>query len=142
MRIDPDVLVVVAAGGASKAGPGLASVSGLPGDDARGVNDVCILRIHLGHGQVPSANTLGRSRVRGRLLPAFTAIVGAVNATAMGGDQARVKAARLAGCNGHVDLHDVRRQPLSELPPSVAAVCGLEKASCHAAVLVVILPRS
>src|SRR6185503_572386 len=46
--IDPDVLVVVPAGSAAEAGPGLAAVGGFPCDGAGHIDDVRIFRVDAG----------------------------------------------------------------------------------------------
>ena len=83
--VDPDVLVVVAAGRAAEAGPGLAAVGGLPGDDAGDVEGVGIFGIDDGDGQIAAADALfGASVVDGRVDPGGAAVVGAIEADVAG----------------------------------------------------------
>src|SRR5579872_22866 len=77
---DPDVLVVIAAGRAANAGPGLAPVGGAHGHNAGAINHVGTLGINLGNGQVAAANAHGGARVLGDFVPGLAGIVGAVKA--------------------------------------------------------------
>src|SRR5208337_234151 len=54
--IDPDVLVIVAAGSAAKCTPGHAAVGGLPRDRARDVNHSRVLRVNHRNRQITAAN--------------------------------------------------------------------------------------
>src|ERR1700722_112696 len=78
--IYPDVLIIVAAGRATKADPGFRAVGGTHGDDAGAVNDVRIFRVHFGDGQVAAADAAGRTAVGGCNVPGFPSVVGAVEA--------------------------------------------------------------
>ena len=67
VRIDPDVLIIVAAGRAAKRCPRLAAVGRFPADDARGINNVRVFRIESHHRQIAAADR--RSRPRDRSWP-------------------------------------------------------------------------
>ena len=54
--IDPEVLIIVAAGRAAKAGPGFAAVGGPHGDGAGAVDDVGILRIDSRNWEIAAAD--------------------------------------------------------------------------------------
>src|SRR5581483_600132 len=56
VRIDPDVLVVVAAGSAANSCPALASVIGTESHNAGAVNNVRVLRINSRNWQISSTN--------------------------------------------------------------------------------------
>ena len=96
--IDEDVLVVVAAGRAAQTEPGLASVGGLPGDDAGDVDGVGIFGIGLRHGKITAANArLGPRVVVRRMDPGRAAIFGAIEADAAFGSRCDVDAVRVGG---------------------------------------------
>ena len=73
--IDPDVLIVVAAGRAANARPGLPSVNRLPANNACRIKDVCVLRVKPKNRKVAAADACGGARVCRRLPPALTAVV-------------------------------------------------------------------
>src|SRR6185437_9758954 len=112
--VDPDVLVVVPAGGATEACPALAAVCGFPNYSAGGINDIGVLRIDLDHGQVAAANSYCRPGIVGRDVPSLAGIVRAidlyravfcrsnrsVDAIWVGGSDGQV---RLRDSSGHID---------------------------------------
>src|SRR5262249_57735077 len=78
--IDPQAVVVVAAGRAAEGLPRLPAVGGLPADDAGGEDDVGVLGVDLHLGEVGGA--LGDPLVVGDLGPALAGVVGAVEPAA------------------------------------------------------------
>ncbi len=80
-RVDPDAVVVVAAGRAAEGGEGLPAVHRLPGDDARRVHDVRIGRIHLHLGEIVGA--LRHARVLADARPALAGVVGSIEKAAV-----------------------------------------------------------
>src|SRR6202167_2631842 len=54
--IDPEILIVVAAGRAAKSEPGFAAVGGLHGHCARAIHYVCILCINSGNWEIAAAD--------------------------------------------------------------------------------------
>ena len=104
--IDPDVLVIVAAGGAAEAGPRLAGVGGFPGDGAGDVDDVGIFGIDGGDGKIAAADASGGTRSVVACTQVFAGVIGAVGAvSAVGGDGGK-EAAGVAGGDGEVGLDD------------------------------------
>ena len=122
VRIDPDVLIIVAAGRAAPAVPGLAAVGRFPADHARGINDVWILRIDPHHRQIAAADARARALVGRGQRPVFAPVVGAIKLPGVerrdGGDE-RVRRARR---DREIGLHDVVRQTFRQLLPGLAAV--------------------
>ena len=82
LRIDPDVLVVVAARRAAKPHPRLPAIARAHGHDARAVHHVGILRVDSRHRQVAAADLQRRPRILGDLRPVLARIIGAVHAQA------------------------------------------------------------
>ena len=74
--VDPQVLVVIAAGSAAQRPPAPAAVRRLHGDDAGAVDHVGIGRVHAHHRQVAAADTQRRPRIGRDARPALAAIVG------------------------------------------------------------------
>ena len=149
IRIDPEILVVVTAGRAANAHPGLAAIRRSHGDDARAVHHVRILGIHPWNWKIAAADAHRRTRISRSYVPVFSGIIRAVNAetgagtvlSMFGRGHRRIEAAGLAGCNGHIDLREVLGQAFGQWMPGIAAVRGLEKSSAGSLKLVVILPR-
>src|SRR5438093_6931640 len=83
--VDPEVLVVVAAGRTANAAPSLAAVGRAPGHDAGAIDHVGILRVHFRHRKIAAANAQRGARVVGRIPPGFARVVGAVNPEAAAG---------------------------------------------------------
>src|SRR6185437_11016419 len=98
--IDPDVLVVVAAGSAAEAGPGLAAVSGFPGDGAGHVNDVRIFGIDAGLREIAAADAACGTSVTGGDSPVRAAIVRAIKLDAIFGGHGSKEPLRIAGGDG------------------------------------------
>ena len=143
VRIDPQILIVVAAGRAAKAGPGFAAVRGAHRHNGGAVNHVGILRIHARDGQIAATDAERGPRVRGDASPVFAGIIRAVNPNAWSvGGHRSVEAARLARRNGYVHLNDALWQAVSEGAPSLTAVGGFENSASRAAVLIAVFPRA
>ena len=149
VRVDPDVLVVVAARRAAQAGPGLAAVLRAHGDDGGAVDDVRVLRVDGHHRQIAAADPHQRPWVVGDALPGGAGVVRAVEplplarlvAAAGRRRQQRVDAVGPARRDRQVGLHDLVGEAAGELAPVVAAVGRLEDAAVAAAIVVVVLPR-
>ena len=77
--IDPEILVVVAAGSAAESGPGLAAVGGLHGYSACAINHVCVFGIDSRNGKISATDAAGGARVVCDFGPAFSGVVGAVD---------------------------------------------------------------
>src|SRR6516225_8408821 len=75
--VDPQVLIVVAAGCTAQRLPALASVRRLHGDDAGAVHHIGIGRVHAQDRQVAAADAQRGAGVGGDARPALAAIVGA-----------------------------------------------------------------
>ena len=148
VRVDPQVLVVVAARSASQRQPGAAAVAGLHGDDAGAVDDIRIAGIDAHHGQIAAADAQRRAGVRGDALPALAGVVGAKHAqsrrrgvvTRLIGPHRGIQAPRRARRDRNVDLRQVRRQARAEARPGRPAVGRLEQAARGALELVLVLP--
>ncbi len=75
IRIDPKILIIVTTGRATQAGPGLSAIRGLHGHNACGVDDVRILRVYLGNGQIASTYAQCRPSIGGDALPVLPSIL-------------------------------------------------------------------
>src|SRR5207253_2718331 len=80
VRVDPRTLVVVAAWGATQRVPSLSAVDRLPCNDGRHDDDVGVLRVDGGYGEVAPADTPRRTRVGRDLRPILTRVVRAIDA--------------------------------------------------------------
>src|SRR6185437_6154790 len=78
VRIDPGLLVIVAARRAAESGPRLAAIDGFPQHRRVAVNDVGIFRIDRELRQIAAADPRGRTWVLRHPVPARTGIVGTV----------------------------------------------------------------
>src|SRR5580658_4724544 len=78
IRVDPDAVIIIPAGGAFERVPRHPAIGRFPNDHIRGINDILILRIGLDFGKIisPAPEAL----VTVELLPAFAGIVTSVNA--------------------------------------------------------------
>ncbi len=136
--IDPDLLIVVAAGRAAHGRPREAAVLGAPEHGRAAVDDVLVLRIDGDGRQIAAADAPERTRV---LLEATTAAAAASAAPATGGDR-RIEHGRpvLAAVGGLVEgdrSGDVgRARTTTARPARVGAVTGDRRvdrpASCSA----------
>src|SRR5258705_12704751 len=79
VRINPNVLIIVAARCAAKRRPGLASVGRLPGDNACRIDNVRVLSVDAEHCEIATTNASGRPRISSDLHPMIAAIVGAID---------------------------------------------------------------
>ena len=126
-RVDPQALVVVAAGGAADGRPVLPAVGRLPGLHVRGVGDVGIGRIDRDRREIGGASPHPVIGVRAR--PVLAGVVRAVDPAGAAGIDRRVQPVGVARCNRDPDAtQSVRRkcrETLGELPPRRAAVGGL-----------------
>ena len=75
IRIDPNILVIVATGRAAPAVPGFAAVRRFPTNDAGRVNDLRIFRIEPHHRQIAPANSEARARIISCPTPGLAAII-------------------------------------------------------------------
>ena len=133
--VDPDALVIVAAGGAAESGPGLAGVGGFPGDGAGDVDGVGIFGIDGGDGKIAAADASGGAQVGGGAGPMFAGVVGAVGAVSGGGGEGGVEAAGIAGGDGEVGLDEAigaGGNAVGERAPGGAAIGGFEDAAAGA----------
>ena len=103
--IDPEILIVVAAGSTTEAEPGFAAVGGLHGYGTGAVDDIGILRIDSGNGKVAAADTARGAGIVGCLGPAFSCVVRTINGECTRGHAERgIKAARITGSDRNIDL--------------------------------------
>src|SRR6185295_7224575 len=79
--IDPDGVIIIAAGRSAKSCPVLTRVSRTPGDYVRAVNNVGALRISLDLGEVASSPP--RPRVVAHFAPTFSGVVRAVDSAGL-----------------------------------------------------------
>ena len=77
--IDPEVLVVVAAGSATKTEPGFSAIRRLHGDGAGHNHDVRILWIDPRDRQISSADAAGGTGIVGDLRPGVARVIGTVH---------------------------------------------------------------
>ena len=111
--IDPEILIVVAAGSAAKAEPGFAAVGGLHGHSACAIDHVRIFRIDSRDGEIAAADAAGGARIVRGLGPSFAGVVGAVESECAGcRADCGVKTMRIAGRDGDVDLGKIFRQAI------------------------------
>ena len=75
IRIDPNVLVIVAAGRAAPAVPGFAAVRRFPTNDAGRVNDLRIFRIEPHHRQIATADSEAGPRIISCAVPGLAAVI-------------------------------------------------------------------
>ncbi len=130
--VDPDALVIVAAGGAAESGPGFAGVGGFPGDGAGDVDGVGIFGIDGGNGEIAAADSSGGTQVGSGAHPMFTGVVGAVGAISGGGGEGGVEAAGIARGDGEVGLYEAigaGGNAVGEGTPGGAAIGGFENAA-------------
>ena len=140
--IDPEILVVVAAGRAAKSRPRLAAVGGTHGDCADHNHYVGIFRVNLWDGKIAAADAAGGTRIIRDLRPRIASIVGTVDAQfARGCGESRVQAPRIAGRDGHINLRKILGQAVSKSVPGAAAVGGFKQAPAPAIEFVAIFPR-
>src|SRR5205823_1937375 len=122
--IDPDAVIVVAARRTAEGGERAASVRGLPGYDARRIDDVRIHRIDLDLGEVVGA--LGDARIVADPCPALPGVVGAVEKATLlrrdGGEEARGARRRDAEADPSEAVALEVRQPAGQRLPGRAAV--------------------
>ena len=155
VRIDPDLLIVVAARRAAHGRPVHAAVLASPHHGRRGIHNVLVLRIHRDGRQVAATDPRERPRIDFRLrrtggrdgyaAPVLAAVGRLeeaddaghrIGAAAAGGrhvaSRCRIQHARVARGNGDVRLNDAR-QPVGQLSPGRAAVSRLVHAVAGAA---------
>src|SRR5713101_2766549 len=122
VRINPNVLVVVAAGRAFDSRPRFTAIGRTPGHDTGAVNHVGILRVDLRHGQIASPDFYYGARGGGCAIPGFPGIVRAIDAKIVKRRNGRVDAFRIACRDGDIYLNQVRWQALCQLLPRDAAI--------------------
>ena len=127
--IDPDVLVIVAAGRAAPAFPGLATVGRLPANHTRRINDVRIFRIDPHHRQIAAADPRARAFIGRGQGPVFAGVIRAIKFPGVEGGDGGKERARVARCNRELGLDDVVRQTLRQLLPGPPAVGRFENAA-------------
>src|SRR5579863_2756710 len=146
--VDPDVLVVVAAGCPPQGTPCPAAIGGFGSDDAGAVHDVGIQWIDRHNGQIPAADTQRRPRVRGDSHPVLARIIGTEDTeTGCRGIVARLARAddsveplRIARRDCNVDLGQIRGQAARQSPPARAAVSRFEQPTAGTFELVLVFP--
>ena len=146
LRIDPDPMVVVAAGCTAQCAERLAAVHRLPRHDARRIHDIRIRRIHLHLGKVRLPR--GDARVRRGAIPRLAGVVRAKQSVALCGVHRGEQAAGQAGRHGNADATKAvlgkRGQAALESLPGHAAINRLVKAGAgpgKRAILPWALPR-
>src|SRR5713226_6804577 len=145
--IDPDGVVVVAAGRALDGREILAGVSGAVSRSVGHVDHIFISWIDAHAAEVVAATPDSLFIIH--LLPAFTSIIGAVNTAAFLGVQLfrvdpGIHAVGVAGGDGRTDATDtfgLAGQSLGELPPSVATVGGFVESAAGPVVATAGRPR-
>ena len=80
LRIDPKILIIIAARSATKAHPGLPTIRRACSHNARDIDDFRILRIHSRNRQIAAADLHGCSRIIRDPGPSFTCIIGPIKA--------------------------------------------------------------
>ena len=103
VRIDPAVLVVIAAGGAPEGGERAAAVDRLPGHGAGDDHLVSVLGVEQRHGDVAATDAARGAGVLGDADPALAGIVGAKDAHAVRCNDGK-KTLRITRRDGHVGL--------------------------------------
>src|ERR1035438_4876915 len=79
LRIDPDLLIIVAAGRAANSSPGLAGIRGFPRHHARAVTNVWILWIHREHRAITAADSCRRPGIGGGLHPVLARVIRSID---------------------------------------------------------------
>ena len=130
VRVDPHLLVIVAARRAANRRERPAAVGRLPGHDGRDDHDVGIGRVHADVARVGRAREHARVAVDAR--PRLARIIRSEHAGVSRLDDGK-HARRTARRNADADAADAigvpRRQARGELAPGRAAVAGLEEAA-------------
>ncbi len=140
--IDPQILIIVAAGRSAKAGPGFAAIGRAHGHGAGNVDEVGIFRIYFGNRKISTTDAAGGTCVRRDLGPGFAGVVGAINAEFVRScGNGCVKAVRIAGRDRDINLSKIFRQAIGQPTPRAAIIGGLEQSAVRAVEVVVILPR-
>src|SRR5271163_2813676 len=80
VRTDPEILIIIAAGGATQRGPMNTAVGRFHGDDAGAVQNVGVGRIYFDYGQIAAADAQRGTRIGGGAGPGLAAIIGSINA--------------------------------------------------------------
>ena len=106
IRIDPDILIIVAARSAANTRPGLPAVRGFPRHGAGHVDDIGILGIDARHWQVAAADTARGTRVGRRARPALPRIVGPKDADGVAVGRCRDQTPGIARSRAHIGLYD------------------------------------
>jgi hypothetical protein len=148
--IHPHILVVVAARSSPETHPRLAAVFRLAGHNAGRIHHVRIGRVRHRDRQITAANLHRRTSIVGDLSPALARVVRPVETQPASARiwpfvlrrQRRIQPPRLALRHRHVNLHQVRRQPLLQLRPRCAPIGRLEQPTMGALIAVLVLPRS
>src|SRR5262249_18356099 len=83
--IDPDVLIIIAAGGAAETRPRFSAVGGFPGYGADHVNDIGVLGIECGDGEIAAPDAARRARIGRGDRPGFAGVVTVVEPDALFG---------------------------------------------------------
>ena len=112
VRINPNILIIIAAGSPAPSLPGLAAVGRFPANHARRVNDLWIFRIEPNYRQIAATDTKARARVVGRAVPDFAAVLRAIKFRDRFRPDCGEKCFRRAWRNTEVRLHNVGWQPL------------------------------
>ena len=133
VRIDPNVLVVVAAGSAAKSGVCLPSIRRFPGDGRSDEQNIRILGMDGKARQVPAADPAGGAGIGRRPSPGFAGIVGPENPLSPGQGDDGIKAFRVGRGDRQVDLENRLGSGRLELPPGLAAVARLEQSAAGTA---------
>ena len=141
--IDPDAVIVVAARRTAKCAERPAAVSGFPGDDAAGEDDVRVFRMDFDFGEIRSPGR--EALVRRHPCPVLAAVVRSIKAVAASRLDRGKQPLRHARRDGDTDAAEAvlgkRRQPVDDRPPRAAAVRRLEHGTVRAGEHAV-LPRA
>ena len=129
VRVDPDAVVVVSAGGTADHRPCDTRVGRLPRDDAAAVHDVGVLRIHLHLGEVRPA--IVHAHVIRRFAPRLPRVVRAVDAALLSSVHSHEQPRRPTGRDGDADAAESLgegREAAHDRRPAVPTIGGLEQA--------------
>ena len=130
LGIDPELVVVVAAGRAAHDGDGLAAILRAVERDIRNVNDIGIAGIDGDPVEVP--RPAGEARIAVGEGPGVAAVVGAIEARLLAGIQQRIHALAVRSHrNAHASPIAVGQSVAGQLRPGRAAVGGAIKSAAR-----------
>ena len=138
--VDPEVLVIVAAGRTLDAGPRFAGVGGAPGDGAGAVDDVGVFGVDADDGEVAATDAADGAGVGGDGGPGGAGVGAAIDLHAAGRGDGGIEASGVAGGDGDVGLAGVGGEAAGQFVPGAAAVGGFVESAVGAVVGVAEFP--